>query len=153
MAMMAVLGGVMSAVGAASSASGTIAAGKAEKQAADYKAVQEEQQAMESRAIGQRQAFDERHKADVLNSTLTARAAADGGSATDPTAVTLGENIEGQGAYNALGQMFKGEDRARGLEDQATSDRATGQARLDGARAQATGTLFGSVAGLASKFG
>lgn len=153
MAAMGIIGAGMSMIGSMTQASGTIAAGKAQQQNAYFQAAQLDQQADQSRAVAQRSALQDRKKAGLADSTLIARAAADGGSATDATAVTDATAIAGQGEYNALGDMFKGEDRARGQEDQAAGLRAGGDAALAGARSQASGTLFGSFGGLASKFG
>jgi len=128
---------VLGALGAAASAAGTIAGGNAAlaagqqaKAAAEFKAKQEEQAANEARAVSQRGALEKRREGTLLNSKLQARAAASGGGADDPTVVNLGGNIAGRSEYDALFEMYKGENRARGLEDTAVATRMAGDAAL-----------------------
>lgn len=164
--MMVVAGGAQLA-GSAVSAMGTIAGGNAAKaaglagqQAQEFKAKQEEQAAQESRAVSQRAALDKRRQGDLALSTLQARAAASGGGAADPGVLTLAGDIAGRGEYEALFDMYKGENRARGLIDQAAGSRLTGEAlRAEGeakkraSRFSALGTIIGGVGSAASQFG
>lgn len=158
---------VTSLAGTAISASGTIASGKAAKdagirsmQAQEFKAAQYEQAAQESRASAQRAALERRRDVKLAESTLQARAASSGGGADDPTIVQLGENIAGRGEYQALGEMFRGENRARGLLDEATGARFTGEAELAAGKAKqqaseysAAGTILSGVGTLFGKYG
>lgn len=146
-------------IGAAVSAAATIAGGNAamaaaqgQQQAAEFRAKQEEKAAQESRAASQRQSLERRREADVIGGRLRAAAAASGGSATDPTVLALGEDIAGRGEYEALIETYKGENRARGLEDQAAATRYEGQlalmegkARQSASRLSAFGTLIGGM--------
>lgn len=147
------IGAAVSAVGTLASASASIQAGDDQKAALEFKAKQEDQAAQESRAASQRQAIDKRREAEQLDSQLRARSAADGGTTTDPTIVNLGSEIAGRGEYQALGEMYKGENRARGIEDQAQGDRMTGAAAARGARSAAFGTILSGIGGIAGKFG
>lgn len=133
-----VAGGVLSAAG-------TIAGGVASKNSADFTAAQMEQQAGESRAAGQRQAFERDRETKLALSKLQARAAASGGGASDPTVTNLAGDIAGRGEYQHLMEMYKGENRARGLEDEAMGARMTGAAKRDAAFLSAGGTLLGSA--------
>jgi hypothetical protein len=153
----------LTAAGTAVSAAGTIAGGKAAadagaraKEGYDFKALQEEQAAQESRAVGQRAALEKRREARFLTSKLQARAAASGGAADDPGVIDLAGDIAERGEYDALMEMFKGENRARGLEDSATGSRMTGeaayaegQAKRDAAELSAMGTI---ISGAGSMF-
>lgn len=164
--MMVVAGGAQLA-GAGVSAMGTIAGGNAAKdagirgqQSMEFKAKQEEQAAQESRAVAQRSALDKRRQGALALSTLQARAAASGGGADDPGVLTLAGDIAGRGEYEALNDMFKGENRSRGLMDQAVGSRMTGDAlRAEGeakkraSKMAAVGTIIGGIGSAASTFG
>lgn len=146
-------------IGSAVSAMGTIAGGKsaqqagqAQQQSLEFRAAQEEMQAQESRAAGQRSAQEHRREGVLLQSKLQARAAASGGGASDPTVVNLAEDIAGRSEYGALMEMYKGENRARGLDDQAVGTRMTGAAALaegnakrKAANLSAIGTIIGGA--------
>lgn len=159
----------LTGAGAAVSAAGTIAGGRAaqqsalaQQQALEFRAQQEEAAAQEARATAGRTAQDKRREATLLQSKLQARAAASGGGADDPTVVNLAEDIAGSGEYGALMEMYKGESRARSLEDQAAGNRFSGGVALaDGntkrklANLSAFGTIIGganSMAKTAGKF-
>ena len=153
MAALALIGGLVSAVGTVAQASAMSQQAKAEQQAANYKATIERQQAQEERASAQRKAFDKQRQTGLVQSQLQARAAASGGGAADPTVVNLSEDIAGQGAYQSLIDMWKGESRARGLENQADADIYSGNMRASALRSSATGTLLGGFSSLFSTFG
>jgi len=119
------------------SASGTIAGGAAAadagartKQAMEFRAKQEEQAAQESRAVAQRASLEKRREGTLLLSKLQARAAASGGGASDPGVVDLVGDISQRSEYDALFDMYKGENRARGLEDSAVGSRLSGDAAV-----------------------
>lgn len=97
--------------------------------------------------------FETQRKTALTQSTLTARAAADGGSATDGTVLDLSQDIAGRGEYLALGDLFAGQDRAAGLRQQADADRYSGVVARVGANASATGTILGGIGSIASRFG
>ncbi len=127
------LGGQMAAEGAR-------AAGKAERDSLYYKAAGLRQNAQSERAASQSDAFRVQDKTSDLQSTLRARAAASGG-ATDPTVLALSDQIETQGTLGALTEMWKGEDRARGLVDSARGAEMTGDAALTGSELRARGII------------
>lgn len=157
----------LTGAGTAISAGSTIAGGRAAEAGGilaqnqkDYEAKQYEQQAQESRASAQRLAFERRREASLLQSKLQARAAASGGGADDPTIITLSEGIAGRGEYEALMEMYKGENRARGLEDAATNSRFEGQAaRWEGetkkraSQTKAIGTIISGLGDMAKMGG
>ena len=176
----------LTAAGTAVSAVGTIAGGNAlaaagqagaaaAKQAAqanagalEYRAQQEEMAANEARSAGQRGAIERRQAGKLLLSSLQARSAASGGSADDPSTLNLASKIAQRTEYQALTEMFTGESRARGLEDQAKGSRYSaetgliegnmranaalreGEARKSASYLSAAGTIIG---GAGSMFG
>jgi hypothetical protein len=169
-----IAGSAVSAVGTIAGGNAAAAAGQASaaaqrQNAADnatqleFRATQEDQAAQESRASSQRDALEKTRQARLLLSTLQARAASGGGGASDPTILNLAGNIGGRGEYEALTDMFTGEDKARGLEDQASGDRysaatgiiagdmganaaiAEGNAKRNASYLSAAGTLIGGA--------
>lgn len=131
--------------GGALSAGGTIMGGQAAQSSANFQAAQEDMAAQESRAASQRDALEKGRQTTLALSKLQADAAASGGGASDPGVLTLAGNIGGRGEYESLMDMYKGENRARGLEDTATGERATGAAKADASYLSAAGTLIGSA--------
>lgn len=132
-------------VGTVVSAVGTIAGGMAAKDMAEHQAAQMEREANTARAIGSREAMDKRKEQRFLLSKLQARAAASGGAADDPTVVDLAGDVAQRGEYEALVAMYRGENRARGMEDQAALTRVKGQADMTGGILKGVGTLAGAA--------
>jgi hypothetical protein len=154
------MGAAIGLLGTVVSAAGTIAGGAAQKQAAGYQAnsflfnaLQYDQMAAEARATGQRADFEKRREGRLAESALTARAAASGGSATDPTALHIGSEIAGRSEYLALTEGYKGENKARGFEDAAMGARMSAQAALAGGQAAQTASYFGAGGTLLSGVG
>lgn len=152
MTIATVVGGAISAAGTIAGGQAANAAGQSAQNMENYKAAQETQAAQESRASSQRQALEVGRKTQLVQSQLQARAAASGGGAADPTILNLGGNIAGRGEYEALTDLYTGENRARGLQDQATGDILTGQANAaEGSAKQmasylsAAGTIIGTA--------
>lgn len=143
----AAISGASTIMGGNAAADAGQAQARAQRQAAadnatalEFKATQEDQAAQESRASAQRQALDKGHQTDLVLSTLQARAAAGGGSASDPGVLALASRIKGRGEYESLLEGYTGENKARGLLDQAAGDRF----------AAATGITGGNMAADAS---
>lgn len=139
-------------LGTAVSGVGTVAAGAAQKSAADFEAQQMEMKAKEETAAAQRDAAAKRREGAIINSRAQALAAASGGGAgTDaPTIVKLMGDTAGEADYNAQSAMYGGYSRAAGLMDSAKGRRAEGKASLLGS----VFSGFGGVAkGLTSTFG
>jgi hypothetical protein len=149
----AVASAATSLAGGMIQAKGARAAGRAQQQAQYYEAAQREQQAQEQRAAAQRVLLETRKKTERVQSTLQARAAASGAGATDPTVLGLGEDIAGQGEYEGLMAMYKGENAARGIQDQAIGDRLTGDAALKAGKNRATGAILSGVGGMFDSLG
>jgi hypothetical protein len=149
----------LTAVGAGVSAAGTIAGGNAAKQAGqaqqqglDFKAASDQIAAGESRAAGERSAQDTNRKTGLLESTLQARGGGTGFSGTSGSMVSTAGDIAGRGAYEGLMGLYRGENNARGLQDDATGATMAGDAALAEGKAKqkasylsAAGTIIGSA--------
>lgn len=131
--------------GSAVSAAGTIAAGKAAQQSADYEAAQLDIKAKEEQAAAQRDAQQYKERKELALSSLQARSAASGFTATDPTTLALADEIERYGTMQEQIAQYGGKSRRRGLEDQATGRRIEGKAARKGAQYSAIGTILGGI--------
>ena len=149
-------------MGGAASSSALRAQAPADILAANYAAQKSEWDAQESRAAAQRKAIEDGQRTNLVLSKLQAGAAAGGGSVADVG--DLGGQIVEKGDYQKLMDMYAGEERARGLEDQAKALRTTGMNRAMSdiykadvtdatAPLSAAGTLMSGVSGLFDKYG
>lgn len=152
MTVATVAGGALNAAGTLIGGQAAADAGASQKQAQYFKAAQEDMAAQESRAASQRVSLDKAHDTTLVLSKLQARAAASGGGADDPTVTTLASGIAGRGEYEQLMSLYTGENRARGLEDEAMGARLTGdaaeaegKAKRNASYLSAAGTLVGSA--------
>lgn len=155
---------IFTVLGAVVSAVGTIAAGAAASRQANAQAAAQEhaaqvadQKAMQERAVAQHQSFEKRREARFAQSTLLARSAASGASASDPTVISLGENIAERSEYMALTDMYRGEQAGRDQESQAELNRWSAGILRDEADMAMTGGFLraGStvLSGASSAFG
>jgi hypothetical protein len=126
-----------SLIGGEMSASGT-------EQAGQLKAQQLGMQATESRAAGQRQMFEQQRKARLALSTLRARASMTG-SGQDTDTIKIAGDIGNRGDYLALAEMYTGENRARGLEDEASATIWSSKAK---AKATRVGSYFSAASSI-----
>ncbi len=141
---------VASVAGGAIKASNTLQAARARQQALDHQAEQARQKAGQERATSQREAFEQRRKARILESKALALAAASGAGAGDPTVENILGDIGAEGEFRALSELFVGEERARGLETRADLLNFEGRS----GRSASRGTAFSQVfAGATSAFG
>ncbi|RWN26523.1 MAG: hypothetical protein EOR97_28175 [Mesorhizobium sp.] len=140
---------LISMMGTALSAVGTVAGGVAAKNDADFQAQQYEMKAKEEVAASQREAIAKKREGDLVNSRSQALAAASGaGAGMDaPTIVKLMAGTAAQAQYNADSAMYGGYSRAAGLKDTANSTRAAGKASLLGSVGSAFGTVLGGIDG------
>lgn len=134
---MAALGAVASVI----SAIGGVVSGIAANNQAKYEAAQQEAQGREEYASSQRDAEQKRKEAELVNSRAQALSAYSGAGASDPTIIQLMTQTTQQGEYNAQTALYGGEQRKRGLFDQAKGTRLTGEASLFGSFLGAAGTL------------
>lgn len=154
-------------VGGALSASSTLAGGAAAKQAgqmaqsgANFQADQINQNASQSIASSQRQALDAGQRTRLAISTATARAGASGAAADVGSPVANTGELAQRGSYQALMDMFNGQSKATGLENEAAGIRYTGSIdELEGEEKRsasylaAGGEFAGSVGSAAGNYG
>ena len=126
---------------------------EAERVAADYNAQMLERKANEERAVGTRKSAEKRRELEYAQSRLQSRAAASGGSASDPGTISLAADIEQQGTYNAMATMAAYTGTAINYENQASLTRYMGDMRAQALEDKAKGTLIEGFGGLASKLG
>jgi hypothetical protein len=152
---------IIAAIGTAVSLGTTVAGtlqsrSAAEDQAASQstalqaKAAADRMQANQEAAVAQRQAIDDRRKTQLVQSQLQARAAAGGGSAVDPSILTLSQGIAGQGEYNALSKLAAGETSGAALDYQATLDEAQAARYRRAGDIAANAALFSGLGTLSS---
>lgn len=135
----------ISAAGTIVSTLGAISSGNAQQKAANYQAAQMDQQAGQERASAQRQAFEQRRKATLAGSRVTALAGASGAGVADPSVVDIMGDIQTQGEYNALSAMYTGEERARGYQMGADAKRFEGAEAKKAGYISAGGNLLSGV--------
>lgn len=126
-------------------AAGTLAAGQNSEALGRYQNQEYQQQADTATATGQRAMLEERRKTALVESTLTARAAAQGGSPTAPSTLALGRQIAGRGEYNALMDLSQGENQAAGLKGEGQAAEYSGELANEGDVYSAAGTIAGGA--------
>lgn len=134
-----VVGGVLQYEGYGRAAEGARVAGRRKRVASEFEAEQLEQQAGQVVAASQRDALEERRRADLAASRALALAAASGGGASDTTVVNLIAGLKGEGAYRSAVALYRGEDQARKLKTGARAKRYEGLAAEEGASYEASG--------------
>jgi len=120
------IGTGLSIAGHLSAGSAARAAGRAQRQAAEYTAQQLEASKGQQRAAAQRASIDEIRKSMALQSRALAVAAASGGGALDPTVLALISGVSAEGQLAAETQIYNGDERARQLQEHANAVRYEG---------------------------
>lgn len=147
----AVAGGtILSASAQMQAADAAEAQGQAAQTSAYYEADQLEAQAGQERAASQRDMLENRRRERIVQSNLQAAAAASGGGATDPTVGRLASDIAVEGQYRALTDLYRGEERAIGLENKAAARRYEGDVGYMSGKARAASTRTGAVSSIFS---
>ena len=144
------VGSILSFIGNMKAGSAAKTAGQRSKAAADYQAVQLDQNAGQAIAASQRAAMDERRRTALLISRGIAVAAASGGGVTDPTVGKLLEDIAGEGAYRASVDLYQGEERARSMRMAADAKRFEGDVAAEGGADRESAYTMAGLGGLAS---
>jgi hypothetical protein len=175
MAELAVISAVAGAAASGISAIGTIASGndaadaaraegEATRRQMEFEAQQHEIAGKDALATSQREMLALRRQKKLALSSLTARGAAGGFSATDPTALGLADEIERYGTEQELFALYGGR------KDKADEERTANAKRFTGYTAQAAGdrranaikqasyysaagTILGGISDIASKYG
>ena len=153
-------GGAVKATSTLAGGSDAATAGKMQLAAANYQAAQIQQNATQAVASGQRQMFDTQQKTNLAISSATARAGASGGAVDVGSAVANTGALAQRGSYQALMDMFNGQSKATGLENEAAGIRYTGAVdEYEGEEKQrasylaAGGDILGAIGGAAGGYG
>lgn len=143
---MAELALIATVAGTALDAGGTILSGRAESKQLKSQARQLEAMAGNTRGTAQRSAREERRQAKLASSRALAVAAASGGGATDPTVVNIMADLEAEGEYRALAQMYEGEEMARSQQAEALARRKEAKNVKRASYMKAGSTILSSAA-------
>jgi hypothetical protein len=144
--------GVATIAGGAAQAQGIKQQAAAQQANLEYQAKQLEIKGKEEQAAAQYEAFQKRREKEFALSALQARSAASGFTATDPTVLQIGSDIEKYGTLQEMMASYGGSSRRAGLDAQAVGNRAQGAAIVQGAKYAAQGAMIGSLASGFSKF-
>lgn len=160
LSLFSVAGTAMSAYGQMQAGAAAKAQGASQQTAANVNAAQLDQQATAVRGQTSAQVADNARQTQLIESTVRARAASSGGGGADPTVVGLESGIAGRGEYNNLALLYSGEEKAQGLNTQASLTRYTGQEQFDAglnnrtaANTKAVGSIFSGASSLYGKYG
>jgi hypothetical protein len=145
--------GTLGTVGTILGGASTIMGGGEAEAAAKQQSAQLKANAIAEGATAQRQAINERQKARLLQSRVTALTAAGGGDTTDAGTQDILSDLENQGEYNALTALWNGDDRAAGLRSQANATMYEGKATKRSSYAKGAGTILSGGQSLYDKFG
>lgn len=158
-----VLGGLSTGISAAGTIAGGEAAataGRMKRQAAQAAALQDEFNAAGELAASQRRMLDTRMKTRLTESTMTARAAGSGFDASTGSMLTNAGDIAQRGEFQALMDVFNGENASSGLINKAAAERASGEAEAwAGEQAKsasylaAAGTIAGGAGSMFKTYG
>lgn len=114
--------GVLGGVGSIKQGQAAEASAKSQANVLRANADQEMVRAGQERAMAQRAAEDKQIETDRLAGRQRAVAAASGGG-TGGTAALIEAETAGEGKFHSDLELWKGEEKAKGLESQATIDR------------------------------
>lgn len=175
MATLATVAAVSAIAGSGMSAYGTLAAGKEREQAlleqgrtqresSEYQAAQLEVEANNELATSQQEMLQFRRQKKLALSSLQARSAASGFTATDPTSLAIAEDIEKHGTMQERIALYRGISKSQNLKDQAHATRYSGQsferAKIKEGKAArkasyygAGSTILGGISSFAGKYG
>jgi len=152
----------LQAAGTAISASSTIAGGNnaaamgvLQQQADQWRATQMKDQEGSEIGAAQRQMLDTQFKTKMLQSTVRANAAAGGVNAATGSPAQVSSAIAQRGQYQSLMDLWQGQNRAVGLENEATGlnysgdvSVAAGEMERQAAQQRAAATIAGGGSSL-----
>lgn len=144
---------VSGALGTVLSAKGQLEGGANSDRALRYRARQLERNAGQEVAASTMAAQEEQRKSALITSRAIAVAAASGGNTLDPTVLRILQGISAEGELASATQLYNGQERARGLKEQATADRYEGKMYRTAGRKKALGTLLTGVTSIANTWG
>lgn len=154
---MAAAGSLVGAAGLALQVAGTVQseqtakkAAAARQAAAEFEAEQLEQNAGQTVAAAQRQAFETGRTGAYTASRALAVSAASGGGASDPTVMNNIAQLASETAYRKSLDLYQGEERARQLNLSAAATRQSGKIASDALLAQGDAAVIQGATGVAS---
>ncbi len=132
---------------------GQLRAGKEAKRSGKLESVELEKRASTRRAVGHRDAAEERRNADLAYSRALAVAAASGAGVSDPTVVKLFADLQAEGDYRVLSRLFVAEDEAQGIAYRSKVALREGKARSKLSKYQAASSALGAGESFADAYG
>lgn len=154
-----VAGTGLTALGTIAAGRNAAAQGKMAQQAADYEAAQLDIRAKEEKAAAQREAREFQRRKEHALSSLQARGASSGFSATDPTALAIADELARYGTLQEQTAQYGGSSRMAGTYAQADARRMAGDMALMEGKAKksssyltAAGTILGGISDLGKKY-
>jgi hypothetical protein len=159
LAMTAVSGGI-SAASTIAGGSAAAQAGQLKQAAANSQATQEEMNASGELASAQRRMLDTRLKTNLTQGTLQAKAAGSGFNAGSGSMLNDAGEIAQRGEYQALMDVFNGDNARTGMLNKAAATRASGAAdawageqQQDASYLAAAGTIAGTAGSMFKTYG
>lgn len=149
----AVVGTVMQMSAASQAASAAKRAGEQQQVEKNYEAQQLDQQAGQEQASSQRAAYEQERQSRLIASRAIAVAGASGGGVTDPTITNIISDLQGEGAYRAAVQIYRGDDNARSLRMGGTAKRYEGDIAAQGGSEKASAYQMSGFGALAKGAG
>lgn len=125
--------------------------GRQQQEAAYLEAAQLEQQAGQTRAVGQRQAQQISEQARRLAGRQRALQSSSGFAADDVSALAVTKETTRVATMDQLLKLAESEDQARGLEFDARQTRLSGDRARSAANRASIGTLLGGVGSIAAQ--
>jgi hypothetical protein len=138
--------------GAGAGAAGSLMQGGAQGAIANTNAQALRTQAGQERAASEQQAYQLRHKGDVLLSQERADLAASGGGMGGSGAEILADTA-GRSKYNEEMALWEGEQKARGLEDQSVLTKFAGDQGRKASYLKAGSQILTGISGVAARGG
>lgn len=148
--MLALGGGVMSAMGTLAGGQNAAAYGKMQRQAAEFQATQDTMNSAADIASAQRQAIDISQKANLARSAAVAGAAAGGVTTTSGSPLTNEAQIAARGKYASALDLWNGQNAATGDLNKAAAAHYTGLVDEAGGEMQKQASEFSAFGTLAS---
>lgn len=124
--VMTVLGGALNYSAKIGAGRATVTAAQRKQVGGNFSADQMDINAGQQQAAAQQAAQEELRIGEYGDSKIVARAAAQGGSSTDPSVMLTRARVMAEGAYRASQDLYKGDETARGMHLNAAATRYMG---------------------------
>lgn len=143
--ILSTLGNIAGWVGTGLTAAGTIYSGRQAAAAGEFEAKQLKAKGEDERAIANRRSMEARRNAQRLAGRARAVAGASGGTVSDPSVTSILANIEREGEYNALAEMYRGQTNQATLNTQANAAKLEGKQARTASYLDAAGTIYSGL--------